>query len=173
MITSAIKAHEERNVAIIDIPGTFLHALTDEEIYMLLRGPLAELMVVVDPSFYCYYITYDSKFQALLYVKMNKALYGLLKSALQFYKKFRSHIEAYGFKVNPYNPCVANADLNGHKMTVTWHVDDLKVSQKDPFEIILFAQYLYTKYGEQLSLKRGQVHNYLGMYLDYSSFQRR
>ena len=49
MITSAIESHKERDVAIIDIPGAFLHALTDEEIYMLLHGPLAELMVMVDP----------------------------------------------------------------------------------------------------------------------------
>ena len=32
MITSAIKSHAKRNVVIIDIPGAFLHALTDEEI---------------------------------------------------------------------------------------------------------------------------------------------
>ena len=100
---------------------------------MLLRAPLAELMVMVDSSLYKYFVTYDSMGQALLYVKTNKSRYGMLKSALQFYKKFRSDIEEYGFKVNPYNPCVANADLNGHQMTVTWHVDDLKVSHKDPF----------------------------------------
>ena len=40
MITSAIEAHEERDVEIIDIPGAFLHVLTDEDIYMLLRGTL-------------------------------------------------------------------------------------------------------------------------------------
>ena len=127
-------------MAIIDIPGAFFHALNDEEIYMLLRGPLAELMVMVDPYFYSQYITYDSKGHALVYVKMNKSLYVLLKSALQFYKKFRSYIEAYGFKVNPYDPCVANSDINVHQMTVTWHVDDLKVSHKDTFDITLFAQ---------------------------------
>ena len=101
MITSAIEAHEEHDVGSIDIPGAFLHVLTDEEIYMLLRDPLSELMVMVDPYLYLQYITYNSKVQALLYLKMNKALYGLLKSVLQFYKKFRSNIEAYGFKVNP------------------------------------------------------------------------
>ena len=50
MITSAIEAREERNVAIIDTPGAFLHALTDEEIYMILNGTLAELMVMVNHS---------------------------------------------------------------------------------------------------------------------------
>ena len=38
MITSATEAHEERDVAIIDISGIFVHALTDEEIYMILCG---------------------------------------------------------------------------------------------------------------------------------------
>ena len=133
MINSAIEAHGEQDVAIIDIPGAFLHAHTDELIYMLLHGPLVELMVMVDPVLYNYFITYDSKGQALMYVRMNKALYGILKSALQFYLKFHSNIEAYGFKVNLYDSCVANADLKGHQITVTWHVDDLKVSHKDPF----------------------------------------
>ena len=57
MITSTIEAHEERDVAIIDIPGAFLYAHTDELIYMLLRCPLAELMVMVDPVLYKDFIT--------------------------------------------------------------------------------------------------------------------
>ena len=61
LITSAIKAHKERDVATIDIPMAFLHAHTDELIYMLLRGPLAELMVMVDPVLYKDFITYDLK----------------------------------------------------------------------------------------------------------------
>ena len=73
MITSAIEAHEERDVAFIDIPGAFLHVLADEEIYMILCGTLYDIMVMFDPSLYLQYITYDSKGQALLYVKMNKA----------------------------------------------------------------------------------------------------
>ena len=33
----------------------------------------------------------------------------------------------------------------------------------------MFAHYLSTKYGEKLYVKRGQVHDYLGMDLDYST----
>ena len=49
MIQSAIDAHEEREVVTMDIPGAFLHADLDEEVIMLLRGQLADLMVEVDP----------------------------------------------------------------------------------------------------------------------------
>ena len=52
MITSTIEAHKERDVTIIYIPGSFLHILIDEEIYMLICGLLAELMVLSEPSLY-------------------------------------------------------------------------------------------------------------------------
>jgi hypothetical protein len=44
----------------------------------------------------------------LIYVKMQKALYGLLRSALLFYKKLVKDLEDYRFEINPYDPCVAN-----------------------------------------------------------------
>ena len=53
---------------------------------MLLRGTLSEMMVMVDPKIYHKFVTYDRKGLEILYVKMNKALYGFLKSALLFYK---------------------------------------------------------------------------------------
>ena len=93
---------------------------------------------------------------------MNKAVYGLLRSALLFYKHPVAALEKYGFKVNPHDPCVANADINSSQMTVTWHVNDLKVSHKDPFEITKFVEYLFSVYGEKLMVKYGKVHDYLG-----------
>ena len=100
---------------------------------MLLKGKLAELMVQIDPQMYRKYITTSSKGDPMLYVRLYKALYGLLQSALFFYRKLRTEVEDFGFAVNPYNPCVANKMVNGLQMTVTWHVDDLKISHKDSF----------------------------------------
>ena len=168
MITSAIEAHERRDVATIDVPNAYLHAYTNEDIVMLLKGRVAELMVLVDPTLYRKYIKKDSKGQSLLYVRMNKALYGLLESALRFYEKLVADLKKYGFTINPYDPCVANAMINGQQMTVIWHVDDLKVSHKDPKEIDKFATYLSGIYGEKLTVHRGKVHDYLGIDLDYS-----
>ena len=70
--------------------------------------------------------------------------------------------------MNPYDACVANKDINGKQMTVTWHVDDLKVSHEDPFEITKFAHFLSKIYGQKLVVHRGKYHDYLGMDLDYS-----
>ncbi len=87
---------------------------------MLLKGLLAELMVFVDPKLYQPYIIHDSKGEPLMYVRMNKALYGLLRSALLFYKKLVVDPKEYGFKLNPYDPCGANTTINGEQMTICW-----------------------------------------------------
>jgi hypothetical protein len=85
LISATIDAHKGRDAATIDIPGAFLNAYNDKKMIMLLKGCLAELMVQVDPQLYRKYIIHDSKNQPLLYIKLTKATYGLLKSALLFY----------------------------------------------------------------------------------------
>jgi hypothetical protein len=137
-ITAVIDAHKERDVACLDIPDAFLHADSDKDITMILKGRLAELMVKVAPNLYRKYISVDANGSAILYIKMQKAIYGLLRIALLFYKKLVSDLESTGFKVNPFNPCIANATVNGTQMTVCWHVDDLKVSHVDQKEVTKF-----------------------------------
>ena len=61
------------------MPGAFLHTKIDKDGIMLLEGPLAELVVQVEPYLYRKYITTNSKGKPLLYVKMCKALYGMLR----------------------------------------------------------------------------------------------
>ena len=73
-----------------------------------------------------------------------------------------------GFELNPYDPCVANKTINGSQMTVTWHVDDLKVSHVDSIEVTKFILSMAKIYGPNITVSRGPVHDYLGMDLDYS-----
>jgi hypothetical protein len=166
-LTALIEAQEERDVACFDIPGAFLHAETDEHVIMVLRGQLAELMVLVEPMLYRKYVTVDSKGQKVLYVKMHKALYGMLRSALLFYRKLVGDLENDGFQINPYDPCVANRIVRGKQQTVIWHVDDLKASHVDPEVNSDFGRWLTEKYGD-CKEHRGKHHEYLGMDLDYS-----
>ncbi len=48
----------------------------------------------------------------------------MMKSVLLFYKKLLSGLKEMGFKVNPYDPCMANKLVGGANMTIQWHVDD-------------------------------------------------
>jgi hypothetical protein len=167
-LTAVIDAHERRDVGCYDIPGAFLHADSNEDITMVLKGRLAELMVQVAPNLYRKYILVDKRNAPILHVKIQKALYGLLRSALLFYQKLVGDLESNGFVLNPYDPCVANKDINGNQMTVCWHVDDLKVSHVDPTEVSKFGQWLSTTYGIAVAEHRGKVHDYLGMMLDFT-----
>ena len=53
-------------------------------------------------------------------------------------------------------------------MKVVCHVDDLKVSHKDPLEVAKFYQYPLTKYRGKLKVYRGNIHDYLVIYLYHS-----
>ena len=113
-------------------------------------------------------MTYDKKGVSILYVKMNKALYGLLRSALDFYLKLRGELEEKDYVINPYGPCVPNEMIDVSQHTGIWHVDDLKCSHKKSFVNTKFAMWLGTIHGQKLTVKRGKIHDYLGMDLDWS-----
>ena len=54
---------------------------------------------------------------------------------LLFYKKFKGELEEYGFKMNPYDPCLFNKTTkDGNQHTAIFHVDDGLASHKDPIE---------------------------------------
>ena len=146
LITSEIKAHKDHDVATINSTGACLHTDNDKYVIMLLRGRLEEFMSNPDPKLYWKYGRTGGKGKTLLYVDVLKQLYGLLKSALLFYKKMVKDLESYWIKNNTYHPCVANPIMNGKQMNVTFYVDYLKVSNKDPFHITKFVYYIPSIY---------------------------
>ena len=70
------------------------------------------MMVMANPELYRPFVSYETG-KAVLYVRLQKALYRCLKIALLFYKKLVGDLEAYGFGINPYDPCVANKMIGG------------------------------------------------------------
>jgi hypothetical protein len=75
--TAVIDASEHRQVLTIDIEGAYLHAQMEDEVIMELEPALADIMVTID-STYSEYVTGRGK----IYVKLRKALYGCIQSAL-------------------------------------------------------------------------------------------
>jgi hypothetical protein len=118
-----------------------------------------------------YYVIDEGKHK-IMYVRMLKALYGMLISSILYYKKFRKDIESIGFEVNPYDICVANRKVSGKQQTVTWHVDDLKSSHVDSRVNDNFTQWCEKTYGSDdlghVKVVRGKTHDYLGMILDFT-----
>jgi hypothetical protein len=104
----------------------------------------------------------------VLYLHLQKALYGMMKSALLFYRKLVSELQEMGFEINPYDPCVANKVVNGTQMTIRWHVDDLMISHLSQDKIMKIVQGIKDINGENIAETVGTVHDYLGMTFDYS-----
>ena len=109
-----------------------------------------------------------------MYVKLRRALYGTIQAAMLFWKNLTKVLKSWGFKINPYDWCVANKNVNGKQLTVVWHVDDLKISHVDKNVVLALIEKLNNKYGNTasgqdvpLTVHRGKLHYYLGMTLDY------
>jgi hypothetical protein len=101
------------------MPSTFVNKNVDKDVLTVLKGELAELMVQIAPQVYMKYITVDRKGTNILYVKLQKALYGLMRASLLFYQKLRKEFEAYGLEINPYNSCAANmVTKSGKQLTM-------------------------------------------------------
>jgi hypothetical protein len=65
-ITALVNAYDEHDVAYFNIPGAFLHADSDKDITMILKGRLAELTVQVMPNLCRKYISVDRKGTTIL-----------------------------------------------------------------------------------------------------------
>ena len=168
ILTAVIDTYKKRDLATMDIPGAFLHALNDDYVLLLFQGTLEELMVKIVPHIYSKYVMVGKSGRKLLYVKLHKALYGMLKSALLFYKKLMKDLKSVGFTINPYGPCVANKMVGGKQITVVCHLDDLKVSHADSRVVDQMVDWLRSIYGK-MNVTRGPKHEYLGIDVDYST----
>jgi Reverse transcriptase (RNA-dependent DNA polymerase) len=68
----------------------------------------------------------------VLYLRLTKALYGCVCSALLWYELFANTLKDMGFELNPYDAGVANKIINGTQCTIVLYIDDNKISHVDP-----------------------------------------
>ena len=103
------------------------------------------------------------------YVQLEKAVYGMMKSALLFYQKLVADLTSLGYVTNPYDLCVANKMINGKQMTICWRVDDLTIGHVESSVVSTFLTWLASRYDtadKKLNVTRGSRHDYLGMNID-------
>jgi len=117
VLSCAIDAKEGRYIVMTNIPWKFLHADIEDEVHMLLRGTIAELIIKLEPSLYRKHIWYNQKGKPMLYVQLKKALYGTLQAALLCWKLLSNTLQERGFKINEYDQCMANKIIKGKQCT--------------------------------------------------------
>ena len=121
------------------------------------------------------HITTDKKGLKQLMVQCQNVLYGTMVESLLYYRKFTNSLTDIGFKINLYDPCVANKMIDGQQMTICYHVYDCKLShRRSKFNdrMIKWLRQEYESISEDgsgnMTVTRGKVHKYLGLTLDYT-----
>ena len=178
LTTVVIDAKQNRDVITLDIPNAFVKIpmpKSQQRVIMRINRLLVDYLEEICPETYSKYITHQNDTK-VLYVEMKKAVYGMMVSSLLFYKHFYKDLESIGFEVNPYDICVAHRTIKGRQQTVTWHMDDVKVSHISPEVNKEFLNWCEEKYGSDLNrpvkVVKGKIHEYLAMKLDYSIPQK-
>jgi hypothetical protein len=90
--------------------------------------------------------------------------------ALLSFKKFMKSLTKQGYKINPYNGCMANKVVKGKQVKICFNIDDCKMSCESSSVIDNMITWLRTKYKSvfeddsgQMKVHRGKTHKYLGM----------
>jgi len=165
-IVGTVAAHERRAIATIDFPGAYLNARMPNDqapVYMRLDRALAEELVTLDNS-YRNYLT-DKK---QIIVKLEKALYGCVQSARLWYNTLTENLSELGYTANRYDKCVWNKQNDqGEKCTICIHVDDIFMTASTDAYLETVVDELRGRFAE-LSVNRGNIHNYLGIIFDFS-----
>ena len=89
------------------------------------------MLIKCDPAQYEKYVIYEGG-QKVLYVELVMALYGTLCAVLIFWCHLTHKLIEWGFEINPYDWCAMNKQIKGSHCTLTWQIDDLKLSHISP-----------------------------------------
>ena len=86
---------------------------------MKIEGSMAEALLKIKPELYTKYVVLRNG-NEILYVRLKKALYGLLNSSLLWWKRLSSLLIKKGFRLNPYDTCVAKKIIDGTECTLSF-----------------------------------------------------
>ena len=179
LLTSIIDAHERRHVVVIDIPNAFIQTRVQnkkDRVIIRIRGVVVEWLVKIAPDVYGPFVYVDKKGNKVLLVECWNAIYGAMVAGLLYYRKFSESLAEQGYVANAYDPCVWNKVIQGKQSTISFHVDDCKishVSEKVNEDTISWLrrdyESIFTDGSGEMKVARGKVHKYLGMKLDFTN----
>ena len=97
-----------------------------------IRRVLVNTIIDISPDACGLFVTTNRKGIKKLFTQGMNAIYVTMVSSLLYHCKFCKMLKLNKFKMNPYDPCVSNQLVNGLKQCILFHVDDCKLSHKDP-----------------------------------------
>ena len=166
LLSILIDAHEGRDVATADVAGAYLKACMTDLVIMKFTGETVDILWKMNPKHSKFVVVQNGV--KVLYVKLIKALYGCVKSALLWYELFSTMLEGMCFEINPYDPCIANCKIDDEQCTIAWCVDDTKISHVDQGVVSRVVQQIEGHFGK-MTVTRGKEHTFLGMNIEYTN----
>ena len=164
LLTALVDTVEDWHVVVADVTSAYLNMDMDDFVLIRLSGDDVNMMCNANPD-YKKFITKNNG-RRTLFLQLKKALYGCVKSALLWYRLFRDTLQNLGFTLNPYDPCMANANIKGSQCTIVWYVDDNKISHKDQAVVNDLIQRIEAKFGH-MTKTQGDKHEFLGTKLHF------
>ncbi len=178
MLTCMIDAFKDQDIAVMNIPNACVQTVVKDKehcVVVRIRGLLADILVSIAPDVYGPYVSTNKAGQKVLLVQCLNAVHGTMVEALLYYKKFVKSLIKQGYKIDPYDGCVANKVVKEKKVTICFHINGCKISHKSSAIIDNMIAWLRSKYESifkdglgQMKVHRGKTHKYLGMLLDFS-----
>ena len=99
-LTTVIDALENREVAVLDVPGAFMQADIDELVYVRFTGEMVDKLLHMDYDMYKDYVV-TKKGEKVMYMELLKVLCGTLRAARLFWEKLSKQlIDVWGFTRN-------------------------------------------------------------------------
>ena len=102
----------------------------------------------------------------VLYLQLLKYLYGCMESSLLRYDLYSKTLKSHGLVVNPYDRYIANSTINGKQFTISWYVDNNKVSHIYEELNKIIIKKIAEIFGE-LTVSRVNNHKSLGMEIEF------
>ena len=95
MLSIIVKAYKGRDVATADIVGVYLKAYMKDFVLMKFTGETVQVLCKMNPKHKPFVVIENN--QQVLYVRLIKAIYSCVKSALLWYKLFSTTLQEMGF----------------------------------------------------------------------------
>ena len=99
LITCSIDAHDKRDVETTDIPGANHNTDIDELVVMVLLRALSDILNLTYTILYRKLLVIGRNGKPILYVKLQKAMYGYIWAKLLFYEKLSRYLKSMGFVI--------------------------------------------------------------------------
>lgn len=162
LIAASVAAHRSEHVMTLDHKAAYLNApMGEHTVHVRMRKEVSTLLCKLAPT-YTKFIREDGT----IIVKLRRALYGCIESAVLWYKELSTTILGLGFYKNPYDECSFVRNVDGRTDSILVYVDDLMILSKVPTVLTSIAEALRTKYTE-VTVKLGLQHDFLGIHWDF------